>query len=348
MRRRLLPGLAITAAALVAAGVVAWLALSTIASDDFVFLPDPARPVAPLVKVAGEGADPSASGPGFLFVAIGIRHATLRESLFGPETRGAAIVPEDAVLAPGQSAEDRSREDRAEMSQSQQVAAIVALRELGRKVDVTTDGARIAAVVADGPAGRAGVEAGDEITSLDGARVTGWAQVQSALRSMEPGGVVTLGLRRDEKARTARITTEESDPSEGPRRAVIGVLRGDDVLGKVDLPVDVTYLTKDVGGPSAGLVFALEIYDALSGRALTHGRRIAATGELALDGTVGAIGGVEQKAVGAAEAGAEVFLVPEDNLEDARKAAPEGLEVIGVTSFDDALRELRGLPAADA
>ena len=326
--------------------MIAWFALSTIASDDFVFLPDPARPVAPLIAVAGEQADPPANGPGFLFVAIGVRRATLREAIFGPSTRGAALVPERLVLAPGQTPGERSAEDREEMSTSQRIAAIVALRALGRTVVVPTTGAQIADVVANGPAERAGVRAGDVITAIDGRRIDGWAQAQAALRALAPGAQVTLATRRGAEERTVRVTTVESPADDPPRRALVGVIRGDDALGDVKLPIDVTYATKDVGGPSAGLVFALEIYDALSGRTLPHGNRVAVTGELALDGTVLPIGGVEQKAVGAAEAGARIFLVPRGNEDAARAAAPEGLQVIGIASFDDALKVLRGLPAA--
>ena len=113
---------------------------------------------------------------------------------------------------------------------------------------------------------------------------------------------------------------------------------------KITLPVDVKYATKQVGGPSAGLPFALEIYNALSDRSLVGDHRIAATGEIHLDGTVGPIGGAEQKAIGAREAGADVFLVPADNLAAAKTYAPEGLKIIPVRTFDEALDAIRSLP----
>src|SRR5262249_8008964 len=116
-----------------------------------------------------------------------------------------------------------------------------------------------------------------------------------------------------------------------------------------NLPLKVTYSTKNIGGPSAGLPFALEIYNALSDRSLVGDHRIAATGEINLDGTVGPIGGAQQKAIGARRGGAGRLLVAADNLAAARKYAPDGLTIIPVKTFDDALKAIRDLPPlADA
>jgi len=127
----------------------------------------------------------------------------------------------------------------------------------------------------------------------------------------------------------------------------MGVRVEDDA--EITLPRKVEFKTKDIGGPSAGLPFALEIYNSLSDRSLVGDHRIAATGEIHLDGTVGAIGGAEQKAIGAREAGADVFLVPADNLAAAQKYAPKGLKIIPVHTFDEALEAIRSLqPLSDA
>ena len=106
----------------------------------------------------------------------------------------------------------------------------------------------------------------------------------------------------------------------------------------------VTYSIGDVEGPSAGLAFALEVYSALTGRKLANGRRVAVTGALEIGGEVEPIGGAEQKAIGAAKSGAEIFLVPTENLADARKGAPKSLRVIPVKSFADAIAQLKALP----
>jgi Lon-like protease len=108
----------------------------------------------------------------------------------------------------------------------------------------------------------------------------------------------------------------------------------------------VHYSIQGIGGPSAGLAFALEIYDSLSGRHLLRGHRIAATGELDPLGDVIEIGGAEQKALGAIEAGADTFIVPKANVAAARKAAAGKLRVIGVSTFTQALQVIRNLPPA--
>ena len=125
----------------------------------------------------------------------------------------------------------------------------------------------------------------------------------------------------------------------------MGVAVEDDA--EITLPVKVEYSTKSIGGPSAGLPFALEIYNALSDRSLARGHRIAATGTIDIDGNVGEIGAAEQKAIGAREAGADVFLVPAGNLDAARTYAPKGLTIIPVRTFDEALAAIRDLPPLD-
>jgi len=111
--------------------------------------------------------------------------------------------------------------------------------------------------------------------------------------------------------------------------------------------VPVTISTPGIGGPSAGLAFSVEIYDSLDHRALLHGLKVAITGELDLSGGVHGIGGVEQKTIGAIEAGCDAFLVPKgDNERDARKAADGKIPIIGVSTFDQAVAAIKGLPAA--
>ena len=113
---------------------------------------------------------------------------------------------------------------------------------------------------------------------------------------------------------------------------------------QIELPLSVTINAGSVGGPSAGLAFALQVMEAL-GHKVDRGYRVAATGEMKLDGSVAAIGGIKQKTFGAREAGADVFLVPVagENAADARRYA-HGLRIIPVRSFQQALRALATLP----
>jgi PDZ domain-containing protein len=317
-------------------------------SDEFLYLPDPAQDAAPVISVAGEAKDPGADQPGILFVAVVRRKATLLETWFsGMREHGSQLVPAEVVMPNGQTPEQRKEEDEADMSQSQQVAAAVALKALGKDVKIEGDGVRVASVIANTPAAEAGIAPGDVITKADGDAVGDTSDLREALADVKPGDKVDLSVERHTAApgQSAVVisTNTRADPDD-PNRAIIGFQPQDDA--KISLPKDtpVTYATKQVGGPSAGLPFALEIYNALSDRSLVGDHRIAATGEISLDGTVGPIGGAEQKAIGAREAGADVFLVPEDNLAAAKKYAPEGLEIIPVKDFDDALEAIRSLP----
>jgi PDZ domain-containing protein len=318
-------------------------------SDSFLYLPDPAQEVAPVISVQDEAKDPAAGSPGVLFVAVTRRRATLLESWFkSARSTGAELVPQEAVLPHGQTPEQRQAEDQADMSQSQRVAAAVAERALGKNVTIAQDGARVETVLAQSPAATAGLLPGDVIVEAKGTPVDGVGKLRTILDALKPGDRVSLKVRRgSDAAAPAKVVETGTQPSpDDPKHAVMGVAVQDDA--EITLPVKVTYSTKSIGGPSAGLPFALEIYNALSNRSLARGHRIAATGTIALDGTVGAIGAAEQKAIGAYQAGADVFLVPTDNLAAARASAPKGLTIIPVGTFDQALAAINALPVVNA
>jgi len=127
-----------------------------------------------------------------------------------------------------------------------------------------------------------------------------------------------------------------------PQRAIIGIAPEDRIVD-VDLPIDVTIDSGTVGGPSAGLAFALAVLDVLTPGELTGGHRVAVTGTIALDGTVGGVGGAAQKAVTVRNAGYEVFLVPPEELADVKAAIGDDLRVIGVGTLAEALDALDSL-----
>ena len=156
------------------------------------------------------------------------------------------------------------------------------------------------------------------------------------LSDVKPGEKVTLQVERAGSEQTVEVGTKASD--DNPPRALMGIL----IEPKLELPVDITIDTGQIGGPSAGLAFALDIIDELGPTDIDHGERVVATGELALDGTVHEIGGIEQKTVGARDAGADVFLVPDANAEAARKYA-DGLRIVPVSDLDEALHALATL-----
>lgn len=238
-----------------------------------------------------------------------------------------AVVPYDVVHPPNTTAEDEEAEGAVQMTTSQDVAKAVALEELGTTVPAAV---QVALVSPDGPAeGKLLVR--DIFKAVDGKPVTSSDQVVKAVREHDDGTPVEFTILRDKRELTVRIKPRIEDDT--PR---VGVTLG---LGyefpfTINIRVDPT-----VGGPSAGLMFALAIYDTLTPGSLTGGANVAGTGELRPDGTVGAIGGIEQKIAGAEESGADLFLVPEDNCADVTDIDTD-LTLVKATSMSEARKAL--------
>jgi PDZ domain-containing protein len=329
VRKLLLAGLVL--ATLFAAAV--WLIP---ASDSYLFLPDEATPLENRIEV--EGGKPHPPG-GIYFVEVVIRKASLLEEHIGAlRPDGADLVPKEALVPPGSTFDDRREQNRRLMSRSQEVAAAVALRELGYDVEADPDGAEVEAVGSDTPA--AGKLAPtDVIVAVDGKAVRTPDDLRRLIAEREPGESVRLKVRSGDDTRTVEVDTIESPNEKG--RPIVGVQV--EQSADIELPLDVEIDIGNVGGPSAGLAFALEIAEQLRGN-IDRGRRVAATGAIQLDGSVTPVGAIEQKVLGAREAGADVFLVPAgDNAAEARRHAGD-LRVIPVESFRQALRALATLP----
>jgi Lon-like protease len=299
-------------------------------SDQYIFLPDRAHPVAPLVSFPG-GHDPEKGG--VYFVDIVIRKASILEKLFGGLHKGAELVPASVVNPPGVGDQQRRRIDLQDMQNSQNIAAAVALRAAGKKVVTRPTGARVAAVEPGKPAvGK--LDPDDVIVAVDGRQVRDPQGVSVAMAKHEPGDVATFTIRRGKQTRIVKIKTVSVGK---PARAIVGVILETQLDIKLPFPVRID--AGNVGGPSAGLAFALEVLEEL-GHNLLHGRKVAATGEIFADGSVGPIGGIEQKTIGAREAGVDAFLVPAgENAREARNGA-DGLRIIPVKNFAQALRAL--------
>jgi PDZ domain-containing protein len=323
------------AGALVGLLAVALLVLYVVPSNDYILLPDRAHPVAPLVRVQG-GHDPTGPG-GIYFVDVFERKASMLESLFPSIRTGATLVPARLIVPPGVSDQEARRADLREMTISQSVAAAVALRRLGYKVVARPAGVIVTAVAADSRAvGK--VDPGDVITSVNGKPTLQISQLRTLLSHVKPGQVVRLGIQRSDKHLVVAVSTV-ADPLD-KKRALVGFTP--DQAADIRLPIKVQINARGVGGPSAGLAFALDVMEEL-GRDVDHGLKVAATGQINLDGSVSPIGGVKQKTYGVRKSHADVFLVPAgDNAREARRYAG-GLRIIAVKSFPQALRELATL-----
>jgi Lon-like protease len=325
------PWRVITAGRLLAVGLLLLAtagALWAIPSREYIFLPDRAHPVAPLVKVAG-GHEPQ-DGGGIYFVDVIVRKASLLERLFGGLHDGATLYPASQVVPKGLSESKQRQLDLDEMRLSQQSAAAVAMRTLGPKVPRVAAGARVFSVEKGKPA--AGhLRPRDVIVAVDGVPVRSPEDVSTVMGGKPVGALVHFTVHRDGKTHTVGLHTVAA--GRDSKRGIVGILL--DQAG-------VSFDAHGVGGPSAGLAFALEILEEL-GRNVDHGHKIAATGEIWPNGSVHPIGGIEQKTIGARAAGVDAFLVPAgENARDARKYA-KGLRIIPVKSFQQALRALATL-----
>ncbi len=292
----------------------------------------------PLLSVEGAPTYPTSGSLDFTTVSVdggpGVR-VTVYDLAQAWLSGSQEILPEEQVFPPEQTEKDAQQEGAAEMAGSQSVATATALRAVGKKVPEMV----VVAGVPDGSPSEGVFQPDDVFVSVDGDPASSSDAVRAAVQRHQPGDTFPVVVRRDGKEQTVTAKTTEADG-----RTVMGVgLRLD-----YDLPVDVTLRTGSVGGPSAGLMFSLAIYDALTPGELTGGKKIAGTGTLDDEGTVGPIGGIRQKLIGARRAGADFFLAPADNCADIGTAVPDGLRVVKVATFDEGRAAVRDIGSGKA
>ncbi|MFD7712680.1 PDZ domain-containing protein [Streptomyces sp. NPDC059786] len=273
----------------------------------------------------------------------------LVEAVYGWLAHDNKVVPHDTLYPDGQTEEQSSQENAEEFSQSQESAKVAALKEL----DIPVKSWVIVATVLKGSPAEGRLHAGDVIKSVDGTAVKAPDDVAKLVTKHKPGEKVDFTIvpakeqaaaekanRTPTKTEDVTITTEKSDDS-GADRAIVGISAGTDHT----FPFTIDIKLADVGGPSAGLMFALGIVDKLTPGSLTGGKFVAGTGTIDDDGTVGPIGGIEMKTVGARDKGAQYFLTPKDNCAAAAKDTPDGLTLVKVNTIDDAMSALEDISA---
>ncbi|WP_326728572.1 PDZ domain-containing protein [Streptomyces phaeochromogenes] len=278
----------------------------------------------------------------------------LVEAVYGWLAHDNKVVPHDTLYPNGKTEEQSTQENAEEFSQSQESAKVAALKEL--KIPVKS-WVIVSTVVKDTPAeGR--LHAGDVIKAVDGTTVEAPDDVAKLVTKHKPGEKVVFTIvpakeqaaaekenRTATKTEEITITTAKSADA-GEQRAIVGISAGTDHT----LPFAIDIKLADVGGPSAGLMFALGIVDKLTPGNLTGGKFVAGTGTITDDGKVGPIGGIEMKTVGARDKGAQYFLTPKDNCAAASRDVPDGLTLVKVDTIDDAmsaLTDIRGGNTAD-
>lgn len=302
--------------------------------------PGSARPVTEQVLVEGVPSYPPKESIAYTTVNVG--QTTLLEALLGWLDDDVDVVPEDAILGK-RSAEENRRYNAQLMDTSKMIAITVALRHLGYDVPVHTTGTVVRSII-DGTPAAAVLQIDDVIVAVDGQPVDQPGKLVTLLQPGGPGATHTLTVERPAGSSTKVdvVATTIAAPSD-PQRAILGINEPEERFAAFDFPIDVTIDSGKVGGPSAGLAFTLAVLDVLTPGEITGGHRVAVTGTMALDGTVGPVGGAAQKAVTVRDAGYEVFLVPSDELEEVRATVGDDLRVIAVDTLAEALDALDSL-----
>ncbi|MEU5437343.1 PDZ domain-containing protein [Streptomyces sp. NPDC020719] len=273
----------------------------------------------------------------------------LVEAVYGWLSHDNKIVPHDTLYPDGKTEQQSSQENAEEFSQSQESAKVAALNEL--KIPVKSR-VIVASVVKGSPA-EGKLHAGDVIKSVDGAAVKDPSDVAKLVTKHSPGQNALFTVIPAKDAAAAEKAGKEPEGSEKVAittakakdgdRAIVGIQAGTDHT----FPFSIDIKLSDVGGPSAGLMFALGIVDKLTPGDLTGGKFVAGTGTIDDSGKVGPIGGIELKLIGARNAGARYFLTPGENCAAAASDTPSGLTLVKVATIGDATKALEKIRTGD-
>lgn len=311
-----------------------WLRLNSYAVS-----PGPAEDVGKLIQVRGERTFTSRGAFLLTTVSVSVDRVTVVDGIRAWLDPDVQLVERDRLYQPGLNDEQQDAVNRIDMEQSKYAAEVVALQASGLNV-VRVPGARVIGVFPKAPAdGR--LKAADVIVAVDGTATPSAKAVAELIRKRPVGSRITFEYLRGSERRTVAITTVPAP--EDPRVPVIGV----SLAEAFRIPIDISIDSLDIVGPSGGLVFTLAIADALTPDDLTGGHRIAATGTILLDGSVGEIGGVAQKVRAAERVGADIFLVPASEADEARKTA-RSVRIYGVSTAREAVEILQSLRPAKA
>jgi len=280
----------------------------------------------PLISVESRATYPTTGALDFTTVAVRggpDTPVTVWDLLRGVFDQSRSVVPAEQLFPKGVTSTQVDHENAAEMADSQQEAIAIALRSLGLKVPEVV---KVRDLSKDSPA-KGVLLAGDVLVSIDGAAVSTPDAVRQAVRAHKAGESALFTVLR---AATKQVLAVKTTESEG--HTVVGVF----LQAAFDFPVKVSINAGNVGGPSAGMMFSLAIYDKLTPGALTGGVNIAGTGTINSAGAVGPIGGIQQKLAGAKTGGATWFLAPAANCNEVVGHIPEGLRVVRVATFSQA------------
>lgn len=314
-------------------------ALMLLPMVDGLYAPGPAVPVGPMIQVPAERRS-ATSGELLLTTVVAQTPIVLGQWLYAKIEPAFTLVPPERVVPRDTTPQQLMRQNVQMLEESEATAIVVGMRLADYQADLVSTGLQVSAVAPESPSvGK--IQPGDLIVTIGGSAIPRMDVLRAELAKHKPGETIELIVDRAGTQETIQAVLMGPAEAGGPPRIGIVILPvGLDV--QLAFPVSIR-TQKIAGGPSAGLMFALAVYDALSPDDLTHGWKIAGTGTIALDGTVGPIGGIAQKVAGAEWAGAEYFLVPREHEAEARNVA-KNIKLIPVSTIQEALAALRALP----
>lgn len=320
------------AAALIAAAILVFAVLN-VNIPYFALTPGPAQDVGGLIAITGAKTTPLKGQ--LLLTTVSLHEIKVAEAVRGWFDPSIAILSRSTIIPQGSSEDEVEQRTTEQMAQSHVLAAAAALSLLGYEVKVEATGVRVRAITDGAPASKA-LRNGDVVVGADGVPIKQPDDLVTAIHKHKVGDAIALKIMRGGK--TIEVTTQTIGRAENPADPVIGI--NVEPVPQIHLPLAVKIESLGIGGPSAGLMFALGIYDLVDAGDLAKGRVIAGTGEIALDGEVGPVGGIRQKIESARRAGAHLFIVPSVELEQACAVA-KGMPVIGVDRLNQAVEALR-------
>lgn len=322
----------------------------------YALTPGDATNVAPLISVQGLSSDTHRDT--IMLTDVYLSTLTAWQWLYMHLQSHVEFVPASELVDPGVPASQIQAQGYLEMADSKQAAEVAALRALGWRVPMTHAGATVTAVLSGSPAFTR-LHVGDRVVSVDGHVIDNACALVGVVHDVAPGTALRLGVERVHispsgvltYAATQSVTLrtranhgQAASPCTnvtGPARSYLGISNED--AWHVALPGRISIMTTAIGGPSAGLAMTLALIDRLSAGSLTGHHVVAATGTMSAGGSVGDVGGVAEKTVAVARAGAQIFFVPQVEVPTANAVAPASLRVIGVTSLAQVLHDLRAL-----
>ena len=247
------------------------------------------------------------------------------------------LYPREVILPDGVTPKELSEISIQNMRTSENVAIAVALKNVGYEISSKGDGVAVVGILDDSPV-KDKLKKGDLLNSINNKNISSATEFISTLRTYSIGETVSIGLLReiDGNKKTLTIETTLIEHVEYEGEPMVGFL-ATTVNERFDFPFEIDIKTGNVGGPSAGLMMALNVYNNLIPEDLTNSMIVAGTGTIEIDGSVGPVGGIKQKVIAAKKAGAELILVPVANFDEAKIFETEETAVVAVDSFSEAL-----------